>query len=424
MRLHYKIWLAFMLIVAVAAPVSFLIGHLAGFRGHPSDYARIVSGIIVEDVAALEEPKRAARMRQIGAALKVELGLFGPQGDLVAATPRAPALPADRREEGTIFRHGPGMAAVFRTSNGYWITVAHSGGEKHKGLPRFILTMAVFSGVLFAGAYFISRRLASQLERLQNSVAAWDGRSAPAPIAVEGSGEVARLAESFNAAGERITRLLDQQRALLANTSHELRTPLTRIRMAAQMMADNPDANKRMATLAAIDGDIKEMDALVEDILTAARLDANPVDRETMEPLDLAALAREAAEPFGVEVHGPRTMASGSRTLLKRMIANLLENARKHAPAKPAMVEVGMEGDFAALRVTDFGPGLGEGEHQRVFDPFFRGKGAGPQGHGLGLSIVKKIAQRHGGQATCSAREGGGTVFTIHLPGMAAKSPA
>jgi signal transduction histidine kinase len=415
-RLHFRIWLAFLLIVAVAAPVTFIIGRLAAPRHNPADYAKAVSGIIIEDMIRLDAKKRAMRMRRIGQAMRVELGFFDPQGALLAATPAAPPLPANRNDEGFIFRSPSGMAAVFKTENGYWVTVSHSGG-RHPGIFPIVVSFVAFCGALFIGSYILSRRLTGRLERLQNSVATWDARQAPAPIRVEGEDEVARLAESFNVAGERITRLLSQQRALLANASHELRTPLARIRLAAEIMAGAGDGGKRSANLATIHEDILEMDALVDDILLAARLDANPIEKEALEKIDLMELAGDVAGPSALPASGSGARVIGGRKLLRRMIGNLMENARKHAPGAPAEVEIFMDGGSALIRVSDRGSGLAEGEHERVFDPFFRGRGAGPEGYGLGLSIVKKIAERHGGSAGCAPREGGGTVFTVRLPG-------
>ena len=114
---------------------------------------------------------------------------------------------------------------------------------------------------------------------------------------MEGRDEVARLAESFNRAADRIERLVDAQRHILAGASHELRTPLTRIRMAIELLEGNPERR------ASIERDIAELDELIEELLTAARLDA-PESLAEAEPVDLLALLAEEGSRVGAEIPG------------------------------------------------------------------------------------------------------------------------
>jgi signal transduction histidine kinase len=223
---------------------------------------------------------------------------------------------------------------------------------------------------------------------------------------------VAGLARSFNRAAERIQELVEAQRRQLAFASHELRSPLARLRVSLEMMAGDPALKARAA------GDIAELDGLVDELLESSRLQARGgLDRA--EAVDLLALAAEEAARGGAEASGEPVVVQGDARLLRRLVRNLLDNARRHGAA--ALVEVRLEaapGALARLLVSDRGPGVADGERERVFEPFYRPAGSSEtgSGYGLGLALVRQIARAHGGEARCLARDGGGSVFAVELP--------
>src|SRR3989454_10148166 len=156
-----------------------------------------------------------------------------------------------------------------------------------------------------------------------------------ARVMVEGNDEVARLAESFNRAAGRIEELVGAHKSLLANASHELRTPLARIRIAVELMKEKADPKRK----AELEQDIAELDALIDEILLASRLDALK-GLETDEPVDLLALvAEECARYDAATLDGQPVTVRGDPRLLRRMIRNLLENAKRHG-APPIEVRV------------------------------------------------------------------------------------
>jgi signal transduction histidine kinase len=129
---------------------------------------------------------------------------------------------------------------------------------------------------------------------------------------------------------------------------------------------------------------------------------------------------RQKAERSPLEAIGASLAALGDRTLLRRLVRNLVENARRYGGDGPVTVSVTQEGRRAVLDVTDHGPGVPEAERQRIFEPFYRLAGGAEtgRGSGLGLALVLDIARRHGGDAVCLAAEGGGSRFRVDLPAV------
>ena len=269
--------------------------------------------------------------------------------------------------------------------------------------------LALLALAVGVGAYPLARRLTRRLERLQAGVESLGAGDLSARVRTEGRDEVARLAHSFNRAAARIEELVGAHKALLANASHELRTPLARIRMAVELMKESADPVRK----AGLEQDIAELDALIDEILLASRLDAVK-EREADEEVDLLALAAEECARYeNAELDGEAVTVRGDPRLLRRMLRNLLENAKHHG-APPIEVRVSRAGDGAEIAVCDHGAGVPESERERVFEPFHR---AGTrQGSGLGLALVRQIARRHGGDARCAPQSGRDSCFIVVLP--------
>jgi signal transduction histidine kinase len=227
---------------------------------------------------------------------------------------------------------------------------------------------------------------------------------------VEGRDEVAHLAEAFNHAASRIEELVSAHRLMLAHASHELRTPLSRIRLGLELIADRPDPMRK----AALERDIAELDGLIDEILLASRLDAMPA-LQNVEDIDLLALAAEECARYDAcSVEGRSVTVRGDPRLLRRLLRNLLDNAKRHG-RPPIRVEVRQEGARALLEVIDAGHGIPEVERDRAFMPF-RQFGSSAGGVGLGLSLVRRIASLHGGEAAPAPRPGEPSCIRISLP--------
>jgi len=288
--------------------------------------------------------------------------------------------------------------------------------ERHPSHLAWLGFLALVAFAVAVAAYPLVRRLTRRLERLQSSVDALGEGDLAARVHVHGHDEVAQLAASFNRAAERIESLVGSHRMLLANTSHELRTPLARIRMGVELMKDGADPARK----AQIERDIAELDALIEEILLASRLDALP-GLEEREEIDLLALAAEECARFeNCSLEGRPVTVRGDPRLLRRMIRNLVGNGQRHGGGSAIEVSVAASKPAeASLSVRDHGPGIPADERERVFEPFYRSKERlpSPGGTGLGLALVRQIARRHGGDAVClEAPDANGALFVVRLP--------
>ena len=232
-----------------------------------------------------------------------------------------------------------------------------------------------------------------------------------------GHDEVAYLAQRFNHAAAQIEKLLVSHKSLLANASHELRTPLTRIRMGLELLGDqaSPALREEMTR------NIAELDELIEEILLASRLDAPQADVGTVESIDLTGLASEECAATQVELDlgdDPQSLAvPGVPRLMRRMLRNLIDNARRHGSQEDIQVSLRAENEqWVSLSVSDRGPGVPEPLRDRIFEPFYRIPGSVDGGAGLGLALVRAIAQRHRGLVRYEERAGGGSSFVVTLP--------
>jgi signal transduction histidine kinase len=340
---------------------------------------------------------------------KIDLALF--DADLRRIAEAGRPLPRPRRETPGWLHGRGGPAWAIRLPDERWIVarVPWRRGPPALAIVAFLGSIALAVAIC---AYPLVRRLTRRLERLQAGVESLGRGDLAARVNVEGKDEVARLAESFNSAAERIEQLVGSHKLLLAHASHELRTPLSRIRLGVELLKEGADPKRKRD----LERDIAELDQLIEGILLSSRLDAvKALDQR--EDIDLLALAAEEAARFeGCSVTGASVTVSGDPALLRRMTRNLIENAERHG-APPIEVEVTREGALAVLTVSDHGKGVAEAERERVFSPFFRvTREDTPSGTGLGLTLVRQIARRHGGDALWAATPARPSRIRVVLP--------
>ncbi len=284
---------------------------------------------------------------------------------------------------------------------------------------RTLGIVALVAAAVGLAAFPITSRLTRRLEKLRSRVELWGAGRFSLRADDDGDDEVAIVARTFNAAAARADALLRSQKALLANASHELRSPLARLRVAVELWLARPGADRQ----AEIVQNLSEIDVLVEEILLASRLDHGASTGARATTVDVLGLAAEEAARFDATVSEPEKGGGsvevvGDATLLRRLVRNLLENAAKHG-LPPIEIMGERDGDKVRLVVSDHGPGIAASERERVFEPFYRpaGRSESSGGWGLGLSLVRQIAERHGGRAFCEATPGGRNRMVVELEG-------
>lgn len=382
---------------------------------------------------------QASALREWSQRLRLPLALDDERGLRIGASesylrrtaelPDAPRGTAVRLDDGRtlwLLRGGPpGLHAGGMPRPG-----AGGGPTMHALLPPWArgAGLAAFLLLLFvavaAGAYPVARRLTRRLASLREGVERFGAGALGQRVDATGKDEVAAVAVSFNQAAERIEALVRSNQSLLANASHELRSPLARLKMAVSLLEDTPEGAPRERLKSEIRTNIGELDALVEEVLLASRLDAH-APGFIKAAVDLIPIAAVEAAQVGAELQTalPALTVQGDERLLRRALRNLLENARRYGGGEITLSAVRVAGPAprAELRVCDRGPGVPEALRERIFEPFFRLPGHTERegGVGLGLALVKQIAERHGGSVRCEARDpadGGGSCFVFCLP--------
>jgi two-component system sensor histidine kinase MprB len=312
------------------------------------------------------------------------------------------------------------------------LILAQSLESTDRMLDQLGLVMLLFglAGMISAGlaGWGVARNGLRPVRRLTTAVEDIARTERLDPIPVEGRDEVARLSTAFNAMLAALSASQARQRQLVADAGHELRTPLTSLRTNLDLLAQADTSTKlsaesRKELLDDVQGQITEMTTLIGDLVELARDDPSAVP--AVEPVELAAVigqavtrVRRRASTVQFEVQTEPWWVTGDSAALERAITNLLDNAAKWSPEGG---RVTVQLTRGTVMVADQGPGISEQDLPHVFDRFYRStESRGMPGSGLGLSIVKAVADRHGGSARAGVGPEGGAAFWFHVPGTMA----
>ena len=295
----------------------------------------------------------------------------------------------------------------------------------------FIVTMA-FLIVLAAGiGWFMARRAVSGVEAVTRTARKISAGALSRRVPVNRRGdEIDQLAVTFNEMLDRIEALIREMKEMSDNIAHDLKSPITRIRGAAEVTLSSEGPLDEFENMAA--STIEECDRLLETINTMLMISRTEsgVDRPPPEEMDASELVREACDLYepaaadkGIALNcdiGKDIGTTGDKRMIRRMVANLIDNAIKYTPSGGSVdVRLSRGGTgLLSLAISDTGIGISPGDLPRIFERFYRGdRSRSETGLGLGLSLARAIARAHGGDIAVTSVPDRGSTFTVTLPG-------
>ena len=413
-RLYLQIYLTLIASLVLMVILSAVLWKIFDGDRDERRFLDVASELVAMSLPPTDAPTEQQRqaLETLGKGFKFDVSLFDADGRFIAAYGEPRALSAGSRENRGWRRSPHGPTLTLTLPDGRILIADRQEEEDFNPLLSLLALLVMVALCVGIAAFPLVRRLTRRLEKLQRGVERIGQGDLSARVDVRGRDEVAKLASSFNEAAEKIEKLVNAHRLLLANASHELRTPLSRIRLGLEMSKGEQDPKRR----AALQRDIAELDSLIDEILLMSRLDAG-ANINLTQTVDLVALAAEECARYeGCELTGSAPEMPGDQRLLHRLLANLLENAHKHG-APPVTVEIGSADGLVFLTVRDKGPGIAEADREKVFQPFFRGADRqNVNGYGLGLPLVRQIAVAHGGSVEILPRSEERSAIRISLP--------
>jgi signal transduction histidine kinase len=435
-RLFWKLYLAGLLLLALVGVANVIVDRLVGrgtvIRG-PERLARFAAEHLAEH---RDDPARAEReMRQLADAFRIDIALRLDDGKVIATVgdpPRLPDAERDRLASGVRhFEDDDRNVYAARLPGTPPAHVVLAGPPRPFPVEKAAAFISAWLLVLALAAFPLARAMARPMEKLTEAARRLGTGDLSARAGMRRSDEVGELSEAFDDMAGRLEGLVRSERQLLADVSHELRTPLSRIRVAVDLAAEG-DVEKARRYLESIRMDLEELEHLLGDVLTAARLDQAggrgdvPLRLEQVQGVEIVSRAVERfrrshpGRTLDVRVEGglPRLVADPA--LLRRVVDNLLDNAAKYSEGPSAIrLEARSAGGFLEAAVVDEGIGIEPHDLPRLFTPFFRtdrSRARGTGGVGLGLALAKRIVEAHGGSITVESHPGLGTTVRFRVP--------
>lgn len=424
------------LVQAALSITAFVIVVRYAFYRHPElDDVVLLEHVVAETARGLGDPvDPGRRARDVAAELHTGIRAVRADGHdlvaidagrLVACGPVAAGAKVQTEDASCIARR-----VVLPDGEPVTITVMRA----RPGLT-LLQIIAVFIAVFAVGSLLLGRSFAGPLRRMAAAARAFGRGDTRARVALHRRDEVGAVARAFDEMADQIVDLRRAERELLANISHELRTPLTRIRLALEI---GGGATSEIASQSRQDiaEDLDELERLISDVLTAARMELDgaeqpkglsPLRIEVVNVHDLVvrSIARfrgnHPGRPIRVTDEAAGCVVEADPVQFRRALDNLLENAHKYSPDTESEVELHV---FASeesfhFHVIDHGVGIAEEDQENVFRPFFRAERSRARtsgGLGLGLLLVRRIAEAHGGTAAILSEPGKGTEAILSLP--------
>jgi signal transduction histidine kinase len=428
-RLATRVYLfALAIVLVVGVSIIYLPRALFGTRIEVHERRTIT--LLADDLGRVPRADVATALAHVAPRMTGPVAVYDEHGARLAQSGDPVPPPPTADEEREVAQSGPIVddnRLIASTPDGLWVV--------HQQDPPVIFTaknVTLWAGslvLILAGALLFARSLARPLGKLGDAAKRFGAGETAARARLGRPDELGDVGAAFDDMADRIEHLLRAQRDLVADVSHELRTPLSRLRVALEIAADDPSGAAE--TLREIQADLDELEKLVDDILTAGRLDAGAPGAIAVarRPIKVGDLATTSANRFAqlhagrrlhVELDDPEATVACDPVLLRRAVDNLLDNAAKYSEP-PSEVDLRVRSADRAIEVVvaDHGVGMDDDELAHAFTPFWRADASrtrGTGGVGLGLTLVRRIARAHDGDVQLSSRRGEGTTATLRIP--------
>jgi len=435
-----RVYLYGVLMIALSVGASVLVGRYT-LRPALDGPARPATTWIAWHMAELADrpDELNQQLLDLKARVGIDMAVYELTGRLLGTTQQPPLPPISAEElrrlqrEGTVFGRGWGVVLAPKSArSGVRYAVLRYRAPEWP-LSLMLRQAAVALVVLALVSIPLARSVTAPLAGLSSLARRFGKGDLTARFRSRRRDEIGALGRAFDDMADRIAALRRSEKELLANVSHELRTPLARIRLALELVTDG-DRDKASSYLTDIGDDLVELERLLEDVLSAARLDlardsaGDGLPPLHLEPLSANALLDAAANRFLVR-YPERTLScaipAGLPTLeadpvLRRVFDNLLDNARKFSEGRVHFgARTSDDGRQLVVEVKDEGIGISAADQTRIFEPFFRSDPSRTRatgGVGLGLLVVRRIVEAHHGTIEVESELGSGSRFSVSLP--------
>jgi signal transduction histidine kinase len=440
-----RVYLYGVLLLALAGGAAFLVGRYVITPAVETPARPSTAWIAWHLLELVERPEQLrTELGDLKRRARVGMTLFDPQGRVIASNSDSPPPPLSAAElerltgTGSQFASGNGAVALKDGAGALLRYARITYPVPDAPLGSAMAQLGAALAVLALLSIPLARSITAPLERLVRQSRALGAGDMSARSGLQSGDEIGDLARAFDDMAERVLSLRRSEKELLANVSHELRTPLARIRMALDLVREG-DTARAAGYVADIEADLEELERLLDDVMTAARLDLSrggsgdalpPLRRKLVSAGELLDAARSRFEKrlperrLGVELEQGTPHIDADPNLLRRVLDNLLDNAAKFSDLGTAISLSARRGANGSLvvEVRDRGIGIAEPDQERVFEPFFRADRSRTRatgGVGLGLALSRRIVEAHGGTIVVESELEQGSCFRVTVPAAA-----
>ncbi|GEP88859.1 Signal transduction histidine kinase [Chitinophaga terrae (ex Kim and Jung 2007)] len=454
MKIKYKIALYYTLSATLMLIAFAGFAYYFSAKSRKAEYlerleyrARSIANVIIEDGNVKVDLLRKLDRTTFQDLYKETILVYNPNYDLLYSNLKDTTIRTNQAlltyiKENKLYSYDKGngeVVGVYYTEGTVSVIVIVASFDKYgfqnlQNLRRILLIEALIAiGILVGVGYFFARKMVQPIDKLVEQVDSINANNLQdTQVAVKGKDEISKLGANFNTMLQRLSESFHLQKSFVSNASHELRTPLAAIISQLQVtLSKERSKEEYLALLTSLLEDAENLSDLSNGLLQLAQSEMRQegfaftdvrIDELLLEMPTLIRLKQKNTSK--VDIHFVKVpdndsdvTCHGNENLLKVLFLNLIDNACKFSDNNTAIVTIDFFTQYILVQVKDTGIGIPPAEINKIFEPFYRGQNALQiRGHGLGLSICKKIVQLHNGHITVTSTSQEGTTFTVMLP--------